>query len=157
VSDVRDIPRAIETPEERVALSTRLGWLVLFLGPLTVIVLAALLTPDPAGHGTHRQLGLPPCGFLFVTGYPCPACGLTTSFAHMVRGQIVGAAAANPFGILLFLVSAATIPIAAAGFVRGWPVFETLDRLQFEKWALLLVCTSLVVWVTRMATLYFGL
>jgi len=157
VSDARGIPGAPESPLGRVALSTRLGWLVLLAGPLFVLVVAALLTPDPAGHGTHRQLGLPPCGFLFVTGYPCPACGLTTSFAHMIRAQVVGAAAANPFGILLFLVTAATVPVAAVGLVRGWPVFETLDRLHFEKWALLLVCTSLVVWGTRVATLYFGL
>ena len=130
---------------------------MLFAGPLAVVVTAALLHPDPSGVGTHQQLGLPPCGFLFVTGYPCPACGLTTSFAHMVRAEVVGAALANPFGILLFLVTLATIPVAAFGLVRGLPVFETLDRLHFEKWALLLVVTSLLVWVTKLCTLYFGL
>ena len=34
--------------------------------------------------GTHQQLGLPPCNFVTLTGYPCPACGMTTSFALLV-------------------------------------------------------------------------
>ena len=157
MTDARSTAAVLEVARARVALRTRLGWLVLFAGPLTVVILAALLHPDPAGVGTHQQLGLPPCGFLFVTGYPCPACGLTTAFAHMVRAEFIGAALANPFGILLFLVTVAIIPVAGLGLVRGWPVFETLDRLQFEKWALLLVVTSLLVWVTKLCTLYFGL
>jgi hypothetical protein len=103
------------------------------------------------------QLGLPPCGFLLFTGYPCPGCGLTTSFAHMARLQVIGAAHANPFGVLLFLVSFATIPVAAWGFVRGAPVFETLDRLHFEKWAILLCVTGVSVWVAKVVTLFFHL
>src|SRR4051812_17322272 len=27
------------------------------------------------GTGTHEQLGLPACGLLEHTGYPCPTCG----------------------------------------------------------------------------------
>ncbi|MCA9610613.1 MAG: hypothetical protein KC619_33690, partial [Myxococcales bacterium] len=52
--------------------SSILTWAVLFSGPLAVLVTAAMLTPSPEGHGTHTQLGLPPCGFLVYTGYPCP-------------------------------------------------------------------------------------
>ena len=130
-------------------IGSRMTWLVLFTLPAAVMITALMLTPDPAGHGTHTQLGLPPCGFLIVSGYPCPGCGLTTSFAHMIRLEIVGAALANPFGILLFLVSFAMIPLAALGFIRGWPVVDTLDRLHFEKWAVLLAATSVLTWVVR--------
>lgn len=133
---------------------SRMAWFVLFAVPLVVMLIAASLTPDPAGHGTHTQLGFPPCGFLLITGLPCPGCGLTTSFAHMIRAQVVGATHANPFGVLLFLVSLSTIFVSAVGFVRGLPVIDTLERLHFEKWAILLAATSVTVWVVRVITIW---
>jgi hypothetical protein len=119
--------------------------------PLAVVLTATQLTPDHSGMGTHQQLGLPPCGFLVVTGIPCPGCGLTTSFSHMVRAQFTGATRANPFGVMLFLVTFFTIPIAGFGFFRGSPVLDTLERLHAEKWAILLSVTSLLVWGIRVA------
>ncbi len=86
----------------------------LIMGPcLTVIVLAAWLAPKSAGYGTHRELGLPPCGFLAQTGYPCPSCGMTTSFAAMAHGHLVDAFLAQPCGMLLFL---AVVVMATVGF-----------------------------------------
>ena len=41
----------------------------------TLLGLAAWLKPNPAGLGTHRQLGFGRCGMLVTTGYPCPTCG----------------------------------------------------------------------------------
>ena len=131
------------------ALLSRIVWSVLFAIPTAVMVTAATLTPNPVGHGTHTQLGLPPCGFLVFTGYPCPGCGLTTAFAHMIRLQVIGAWTANPFGIALFLATFAFIPLAALGFVRGWPVVATLDRIHAEKVAVVLSILSLVAWVAR--------
>ncbi len=143
------------TPE-RGDWSSRVMWFVLFAVPLAVVITAAMLTPSASGHGTHTQLGLPPCGFLVFTGYPCPGCGLTTAFAHMVRLQVLGAWHANPFGIVLFVVTALTIPVAAVGFVRGWGVVATLDRLHAEKIAIGLSLLSLVVWIIRVASQAFG-
>ena len=54
-----------------------------------VLWIATLLQPDPSGIGTHHQLGLNPCGFLTEIGYPCPMCGMTTSFAHYVQLQLI--------------------------------------------------------------------
>jgi hypothetical protein len=149
------LPAPATSEGGRVALSSRLGWAFLGLTPALVILTAFLLTPNASGHGTHMQLGLPPCGFLLITGYPCPGCGLTTCFAHMVRLEVVEAAASNSFGVLLFLVSFFTIPVSLWGFVRGLPVLPTLERLKFEKWALLLAVTSVAVWLTRVSTIFF--
>jgi hypothetical protein len=129
-------------------------WAVLFAGPLAVLITAATLTPSVAGHGTHTQLGLPPCGFLVYTGYPCPGCGLTTSFSHMIRLEVIGAFHANPFGILLFLCTAAMVPLALFGIVRRLPVVDTLDRLHAEKVAIALSILSLVVWVVKIGLQY---
>lgn len=129
-------------------------WLVLFSGPLAVLITAATLSPSPEGHGTHTQLGLPPCGFLVYTGYPCPGCGLTTSFSHMIRLDVIGAFGANPFGILLFLCTAAMVPLALLGIVRRMPVIDTLDRLHAEKIAIGLSVVSIVVWVVEVGLQY---
>jgi hypothetical protein len=77
---------------------------LLFLVWLAVTIIAFRLAPDPQGHGTHQQLGLPPCTSVIAFDRPCPACGMTTSWAHTVRGQFVGAFIANPLGSLTYLV-----------------------------------------------------
>jgi hypothetical protein len=68
---------------------------------ITVFAVAGGLTPDEKGYGTHRQLGLPSCQFRELTGLNCPQCGMTTSFAHIVRGEIAEAWRVNPCGPLL--------------------------------------------------------
>ena len=62
----------------------------LALGMSLVFGIALWLNPydaegQPRKMETHRQLGLPPCTFYLLTGVPCPSCGMTTSFALLVR------------------------------------------------------------------------
>ncbi len=76
-------------------------------GILGVFVVAAILTPDQRGVGTHQQLGLPPCMAEAVFGLPCPFCGMTTSFSHMAHGDIAEAITVQPAGALGFSLSAA--------------------------------------------------
>jgi hypothetical protein len=71
------------------------------LGLLTPLVVARCLTPDPQGLGTHQQLGLPPCTFRTLFGRPCPACGMTTAWANVLRGRLWPALRANVTGTLL--------------------------------------------------------
>ncbi len=62
---------------------------------------------DPYEHGrarlmeTHTQLGLQPCTFNTLAGFPCPSCGMTTSFALFVRGDLANSLRANFAGTLL--------------------------------------------------------
>ena len=72
----------------------------------------------------------------------------------MVHGHPIAAAHANAFGILLFLVSGATVPVALVGLVRGWAVVPVLERLYIERWALVMAAVSLTVWVTRCVTMW---
>jgi hypothetical protein len=78
---------------------------VLFAG----LVAASFLKPSAAGHGTHEQLGLPPCTMLAVTGHPCPTCGMTTALAAMAHAQWLPAWRAQPFGAALALAAAALV------------------------------------------------
>ncbi len=69
---------------------------------LGVIVTARTLTPKGSGMGTHTELGFPPCTFYVLTKYPCPGCGLTTSFTHITRFHFREALKVHPFGPILF-------------------------------------------------------
>jgi hypothetical protein len=85
-----------------------------------MLAIAACLTPDPDGLGTHRQLlDWPPCGFLLLTGRPCPSCGMTTAWAHLVRGNVTASLAANAGGFLTALFAGPLAIWTLASSVRG--------------------------------------
>ncbi len=79
-----------------------------------VLGIARWLEPDPAGVGTHQQLGLGGCSILTFTGWPCPMCGMTTTFAHLAHGNLVQGIATQPFGVALFLVTLAFCALGLA-------------------------------------------
>ena len=89
-----------------------LGWrafsLVISLGCLTVLIVAAKLPPDPRGESTHTELGMAQCQFLLHTGIPCPSCGMTTSFAWFVRGNLLASLYVQPMGTVLAFAAALT-------------------------------------------------
>jgi hypothetical protein len=106
----------------------------LAVGLVAVFVTAWILNPysadgSPLRLETHRQLGLPPCTFLEVTGLPCPSCGMTTSFALLVRGDVGNSLRANAVGTLLALFCLALIPwsLASAAYKRSLFV-RSLER-----------------------------
>lgn len=70
-----------------------------------VLVASHAVEPAAAGHGTHERLVPIPCGFRWLTGLPCPMCGMTTSFALMARAQVAEAAAAHVLGPALYAVA----------------------------------------------------
>jgi len=89
---------------------------------LTVLGIAIWLKPDPRGVGTHEQLGGGPCGMLQWTGLPCPTCGMTTAFAHTVRGQWLRAFWAQPAGFVFALGTIVLAGVSGLALVRGrWP------------------------------------
>ena len=93
--------------------------LVLTTGP--VLAIAALLEPSPAGVGTHKQLGLGGCTVLTLTGWPCPMCGMTTTFSHMAHLSPVEALWTQPFGVVLFLITLTAFGIGGAAIAGlGW-------------------------------------
>ena len=74
---------------------------------------------QPRSMATHMQLGLPPCGMVLLTGRPCPACGMTTSFALLAHGDVPNSLHANWVGTLLALFWMALIPWGLASAIRG--------------------------------------
>ncbi len=142
------------------------GLLLLLVAALvTVFAVAVYLDPyerksdgsiTPLRMETHRKLGLPPCSFKDKTGLPCPSCGMTTSFALLIRGEIWPSLQANAVGTLLAVVCLAIIPWSLVSVALGRPLFiVSLERtimwliigflvLMLLRWVIVLGLTWLV-------------
>ena len=94
-----------------VATPIKLAWyhrivlLLLSFSLLGLFGLAATLQPDERGYGTHEQFGLSPCWFVEHWNMRCPSCGMTTSWAHLTRGEIWGSLRANSGGTALAVLA----------------------------------------------------
>ncbi|MCX7992149.1 MAG: DUF2752 domain-containing protein [Fimbriimonadales bacterium] len=109
---------------------------LLLLGVVVMFGVGWYLTPNPAGHGTHQQLGLPPCTIHFVTGRPCPSCGLTTSVSAILHGQLALAWKANPIGFLIVAVAVGVALNSLLALVYGRTLRFDLSRFN---WALIVL------------------
>lgn len=117
---------------------------------LAGFLLAASLTPDARGFGTHRSLGLPPCSMKVMFNTPCPACGMTTSFAHFVRGQLPSSLRANAAGTVLAVICLALLPWSLYSAWRGH-YFGTRDPATTFAWSLTgLAGFTLLHWIWRL-------
>ena len=99
-------------------LQDRLVGLALLVPTWTVPGIALSLTPDPAGMGTHRQLGLGSCAILSMTGLPCPMCGMTTTFTHLAHLHLVEGTLNQPFGLFLFLATVLGAVVGGLDVIR---------------------------------------
>ena len=129
----------------------RLSLVLIAVGLVLVFAMALWLNPYRDGQvwlmETHRQLGLPECNFKRITGLPCPSCGMTSSFALLMHGDLVNSLKANAVGTLLALVCLAYIPWALWSALRG----RRLWIVSFERVLLRLVVVFLVLMLCRWA------
>lgn len=85
----------------------RLPWWMwpAFMVGLAVFSVAASVFFQPLGTEWVQwpwggQLG-DTCGMIVVTGQPCPQCGMTRSWVHGIRGDLLPAFWFNPAGLAL--------------------------------------------------------
>ena len=106
----------------RTSMRSRFISLLVFIPTLSVLVLARVLTPSTKGVGTHLQLGLSGCSFLTWTGWPCPMCGMTTTFAHIADFELIAGTRNQPFGAVLFVMCLALFVTSGIDilFTRQW-------------------------------------
>jgi Protein of unknown function (DUF2752) len=115
----------------------------------TLFAAAAMLKPDSKGWGTHRQLGLPPCSFMFFCGVPCPTCGFTTTWSHLMNGDVPSAIRTNFAAVLLWLLAAASGSwMLISGCLGRW--FLLLPSVYM--WAAIvapIIIVTFVIWISR--------
>lgn len=87
---------------------------------------------------------LNPCGFKQRTGYPCPACGMTTSVLAFARGQVLTAFYVQPAAALVCALLVA-IAFLALPVALGGVYFRALDRVLNEVKIAYLVVGLLVI------------
>lgn len=138
-------------PERRLSGSLRAAaaGIGLILGVLLCV--AAVLKPNVRGRGTHEQLGFPPCSIVTLFGVPCPSCGMTTSWANLVRGRVIAAWKANAGGTLLAMAAIWAAPwLMASAAVGRWVAWTPRSDVAVVVSVLIFVVT-LVDWTLRLA------
>jgi hypothetical protein len=142
----QEAERALSVWVRGTLLGIALGWAVVF-------GVAAWLHPYGAdGQAlrmeTHRQLGLPPCTFYTMTGgWPCPSCGMTTSFALFVHGDVWNSLRANAVGTLLAAFGLLLIPWSVVCALHG----RTYFVVSIERALLKIVAGFLILLLLRWA------
>jgi hypothetical protein len=135
---------------ERLTRWVRGFLIVLALGLMVVFGIAIWLNPyhddgSRRAMATHMQLGLEPCNMVVLFDKPCPACGMTTSFAMLMHGDIVGSVQANWVGTLLALTWLTAIPWSIASAMRARYYFIRSGELLFT----VLISTFMVLMIAR--------
>jgi hypothetical protein len=126
--DLESIPVATLVKPAGTTRLVRFLLIAMAIGLAGVFGVAAYLNPyqvdgTPKRMATHTQVGLPACNFVSMTGgQPCPSCGMTTSFALLIRGDLGASLQANWVGTLLaaFWAGLLVWSVAAAATGRFW-------------------------------------
>ena len=128
------------------------GLFVVFgVGLIGLLIVAMCLKPSSKGYGTHTQLGLQPCSFTTMVGFRCPSCGMTTSWAHFVRGNILQSLKSNSGGTMLALTSAIAGPwLLISGLIGRWWVRQPNEWFVVAV-AAVIVLVTMVDWGIRLS------
>jgi hypothetical protein len=107
--------------------------LTVVVGLVAVFAIAVWIDPyDQNGNVREtydKDLGLPPCTFKYVTGQPCPSCGMTHSFVFLLHGNVVESLRWNSVGTMLAVFWLALIPWCLGSVICRRPLFVlTIER-----------------------------
>lgn len=106
-------------------------------------------------QATHTTMGLPPCTFYETTGLPCPSCGMTSSFALLIRGDLLHSVQANFVGTMLGVVCLLAIPWALASVWKQKLLFFRSFEMVFMIGLASLMTIMLLRWVVVIGAKYF--
>jgi hypothetical protein len=91
------------------------------------------------------------CGFTTISGYPCPQCGMTRSFAWASRGALIRSFGYSPGGMTLFLWIIAGGVVGLMRLIRGDPQAWTPPWQVLFGWTMSwIVLFYMVPWFMRL-------
>jgi len=139
-----------------VAVAGRVAAALVLSASVAVLAIAAWLTPDPRGFGTHEQLGTPPCLPLMRWGLPCPTCGMCTAFAHAIRGELVAAFLAQPAGLALAVATAIAGVASAFVLIAGRKIPLAISWSWTKQLLWIAIVLVLAAWAYKVIMLWSG-
>lgn len=119
---------------------------------IAVLIIAARLEPAAAGHGTHRQIGLPPCSWVVWFDKPCPTCGMTTAFATAGEGRWLESLGVQPAGMLLSIATASAFWLGLHTLATGSRIGALTGWVLRPKPIALMVIGLVGSWVYKIMT-----
>ncbi len=79
------------------------------------------------------------CPFKFITGHPCPGCGMLRSLIRLGQLEFASAFAYHPFGFVL-------LP-----FMIGYMISYKINRLISTRIAVVMLISVILLWIARLA------
>lgn len=90
------------------------------------------------------------CLFRRLSGIPCPGCGLTRAFLHLLGGDLVGSLRLHPAALVL------AVELAIAWLVWGWRLGGGASGRIGRPWVAPLAAAHAValigLWIGRLAS-----
>ena len=90
---------------------------------------------------------IPHCGFHTVTGWPCPLCGTTRSFASAFRGEWRQAFAYNPLALFLAALAVGWAMLVVSGLRMRWGSTGACRLISRRGWIYCAILVVLANWV----------
>jgi hypothetical protein len=126
-------------------------------GCLLVLIIAARLTPNRSGVGTHTLLGMEQCQFLALTGIPCPGCGMTTAFSLFVRGRVTTSFYVQPMGALLAFLAGCCVWGGLYCGITGRAVYRVLQAVPSRYYLTPILSWAVAAWVWKIVSMKLGI
>lgn len=99
---------------------------------MAILIVGSRVEPSRQGHGSHVQLGMPPCGWVVAFDRPCPTCGMTTAVAHATRGDLLSAFVTQPAGLAVAIACALTFWMSTHIVMTGSGLGRLVAREVFR-------------------------
>lgn len=140
---------SLVTERQPDALRVRAIAAAILLVSMTILGFGVWLTPNAKGVGTHEELGLSPCSYLAITGYPCATCGMTTAVTHAAHGQLLSAFHVQPAGALFAIALAMAAIMAFYSLVSGVSLAPLGQALWRPRVLFIVLGIVLVAWAYK--------
>lgn len=88
--------------------------------------------------------------FMYLTGKPDPACGLTRTFAWMWRGDLGHAFIVYPLGPLIFVATGALVVYSAAVIITGRYLRLSLSPFAARTIAVVALAALGLNWIAKL-------
>ena len=110
-------------------------------------------------YGSQNQiLGLGNCPLKYLTGVPCPFCGMTRSVRMLLHGDYTESMSFHLFGMVFFIAVSSAILCLLVEIVTGYAIISPLFKrlLSYNRLQVTGLSIFLSYYILRLYALYGG-